>query len=59
VTPFLSYGGSAMAANFAALGMLMAIGAHRGGARAPSRFACRCATLRAGLVLPALCWPAC
>jgi hypothetical protein len=31
VTPFLSYGGSAMAANFAALGILVSIGAHRGG----------------------------
>jgi cell division protein FtsW (lipid II flippase) len=31
VTPFLSYGGSAMAANFAALGILISIGAHRGG----------------------------
>ncbi|RPH58557.1 MAG: hypothetical protein EHM89_12165, partial [Acidobacteria bacterium] len=29
VTPFLSYGGSAMAANFAALGILAAIGASR------------------------------
>jgi cell division protein FtsW (lipid II flippase) len=29
VTPFLSYGGSAMAANFAALGLLVAIGRHR------------------------------
>jgi hypothetical protein len=32
VTPFLSYGGSAMAANFAALGILTAIDAHRGSA---------------------------
>jgi cell division protein FtsI/penicillin-binding protein 2/cell division protein FtsW (lipid II flippase) len=31
VTPFLSYGGSAMAANFAALGMLMGIAEHHGG----------------------------
>lgn len=30
VTPFLSYGGSAMAANFAALGILTAIREHRG-----------------------------
>ena len=31
VTPFLSYGGSAMVANFAGLGILAAIAAHRGG----------------------------
>ncbi|HEV8393179.1 MAG TPA: FtsW/RodA/SpoVE family cell cycle protein [Vicinamibacterales bacterium] len=47
VTPFLSYGGSAMAANFAALGILMAIGAHRGGRegaepfRVPMRYLAR------------------
>jgi hypothetical protein len=31
VTPFLSYGGSAMVANFAGVGILAAIAAHRGG----------------------------
>jgi cell division protein FtsW (lipid II flippase) len=31
VTPFLSYGGSAMVANFAAIGILASIAAHRGG----------------------------
>jgi cell division protein FtsW (lipid II flippase) len=31
VTPFLSYGGSAMVANFAGLGILASIAAHRGG----------------------------
>jgi cell division protein FtsW (lipid II flippase) len=30
VTPFLSYGGSAMLANFVAIGLLAAIGSHRG-----------------------------
>jgi len=44
VTPFLSYGGSAMTANFAAIGILVSIGAHRNGRegaepfRAPMRY---------------------
>jgi cell division protein FtsW (lipid II flippase) len=38
VTPFLSYGGSAMAANFSALGILSAIRADRGSAGAAEPF---------------------
>ena len=41
VTPFLSYGGSAMLANFAALGMLAAIHAAAIRRVTPSRSACR------------------
>ena len=41
VTPFLSYGGSAMVANFAALGMLAAIGRSSGGKRSASASARR------------------
>jgi cell division protein FtsW (lipid II flippase) len=54
VTPFLSYGGSAMAANFAALGILMAIGAHRGGREGAEPFRVPMRYLSRGLVLVAL-----
>ncbi len=39
VTPFLSYGGSAMVANLAAIGVLMAIAATARAGMMPSRFA--------------------
>ena len=54
VTPFLSYGGSAMAANFAGLGILAAI---RAAARSPamaSRSACRRDISRGALGVAAL-----
>jgi cell division protein FtsW (lipid II flippase) len=54
VTPFLSYGGSAMAANFAALGILMAIGAHRGGREGAEPFRVPMRHLARGLVFAAL-----
>ncbi|HYU80918.1 MAG TPA: FtsW/RodA/SpoVE family cell cycle protein, partial [Vicinamibacterales bacterium] len=38
VTPFLSYGGSAMVANFAALGTLMSINANTGSTHTPNPF---------------------
>ena len=54
VTPFLSYGGSAMAANFAALGILMAIGAHRGGREGAEPFRVPIRYLACGLGFAAL-----
>jgi cell division protein FtsW (lipid II flippase) len=54
VTPFLSYGGSAMAANFAALGILMAIGAHRGGREGAEPFRVPMRYLARGLGFAAL-----
>ena len=54
VTPFLSYGGSAMAANFAALGILMAIGAHRGGREGAEPFRVPMRYLTGGLAFAAL-----
>jgi cell division protein FtsW (lipid II flippase) len=57
VTPFLSYGGSAMAANFAALGLLVAIGRdHRPAAdlaafAAPVRWLARAGVACAGVLL--------
>jgi cell division protein FtsW (lipid II flippase) len=47
VTPFLSYGGSAMLANFAALGLLAAIHADRRPRMTSNHFACRCDIWRA------------
>jgi cell division protein FtsW (lipid II flippase) len=54
VTPFLSYGGSAMAANFAALGMLMGIAAHRGGSDTSEPFRKPMLWLRGVLALAAI-----
>jgi len=54
VTPFLSYGGSAMAANFAALGILIAIGAHRGGREGAEPFRVPMRYLARGLGFAAL-----
>ena len=57
VTPFLSYGGSAMAANFAALGLLVAIDRDRPAVadlapfQAPLRWIGRAATVSAGALL--------
>jgi cell division protein FtsW (lipid II flippase) len=51
VTPFLSYGGSAMTANFAALGILAAIGASRSstGSLEPFRIPTLCVTATFGV----------
>jgi cell division protein FtsW (lipid II flippase) len=54
VTPFLSYGGSAMAANFAALGILISIGAHRGGREGAEPFRVPMRYLTRGLGFAAL-----
>jgi cell division protein FtsW (lipid II flippase) len=54
VTPFLSYGGSAMAANFAALGILISIGAHRGGREGAEPFRVPMRYLSRGLAFAAL-----
>ena len=54
VTPFLSYGGSAMAANFAALGILMSIGGHRGGREGAEPFRVPMRYLSRGLAFAAL-----
>ncbi|MGH9203743.1 MAG: FtsW/RodA/SpoVE family cell cycle protein, partial [Vicinamibacterales bacterium] len=53
VTPFLSYGGSAMVANFAALGMLMGIQSHRGSSEASEPFRKPVAYLGGGLAAAA------
>ena len=54
VTPFLSYGGSAMAANFAALGILISIGAHRGGREGAEPFRLPMRYLARGLAFASL-----
>ena len=54
VTPFLSYGGSAMVANLAALGMLIAIGAHQPRTSDAPAFRRPTLCLGAALAVPAL-----
>jgi len=54
VTPFLSYGGSAMVANFAGLGILAAIASHRGGREGAEPFRVPMRYLAGTLALVAL-----
>jgi cell division protein FtsW (lipid II flippase) len=51
VTPFLSYGGSAMVANFVAIGLLAAIGARPGGAADSQPFQHSLRAIGAGLAV--------